>query len=167
MKGQFDPHAALRELVRDQVQDRFDIAIDYHADWYYRGSRIDRIELVRLFATVLHRDAEGRFWLMTPVERGMIDVKDAPFVIGAATFADVVTFEDNLGRVHELEHEGQLVLRSRPDGRGDVPYLALGHGLEARLRPSVFYELVDAAIEREGQMGIFSAGQFHNLGAAT
>ena len=48
--------------------------------WLYRGSPIERKELVCLFASVLRRDADGAWWLQTPAERGRIEVEDAPFV---------------------------------------------------------------------------------------
>ena len=48
--------------------------------WLYRGSPIERKELVCLFASVLRRDADGDWWLQTPAERGRIEVEDAPFV---------------------------------------------------------------------------------------
>ena len=48
--------------------------------WLYRGSPINRKELVCLFASVLRRDADGEWWLQTPAERGRIEVEDAPFV---------------------------------------------------------------------------------------
>ena len=38
--------------------------------WLYRGTSIDRKELVCLFASVLRRDADGSWWLRTPAERG-------------------------------------------------------------------------------------------------
>ena len=56
-----------------------DIRIDRDGQWFYHGSPIGRKELVRLFASVLHRDDEGRFWLITPAEKGEIQVEDAPF----------------------------------------------------------------------------------------
>ena len=67
MKRRFDPQAALAELVRTGADDRFDIAIDYRGNWFYRGSKIERIELVKLFSTVLNRAADGSYWLITPV----------------------------------------------------------------------------------------------------
>ena len=48
--------------------------------WLYRGSPINRKELVCLFASVLKREADGSFWLETPAERGRIEVEDAPFI---------------------------------------------------------------------------------------
>ena len=48
--------------------------------WRYRGSPIERSELVKLFASVLRREPDGSYWLVTPVERGRIEVDDVPFV---------------------------------------------------------------------------------------
>src|SRR5262249_3163175 len=47
--------------------------------WFYHGSPIGRKPLVKLFASVLRREEDGRYWLVTPVERGLIEVEDAPF----------------------------------------------------------------------------------------
>src|SRR6266481_5914992 len=58
----------------------FDIRIARDGTWFYRGSPIARPALVRLFSTVLRRDADGGYWLATTVERGRITVDDAPFV---------------------------------------------------------------------------------------
>ena len=48
--------------------------------WLYRGTPINRKELVCLFASVLRREEDGSWWLQTPAERGRIEVEDAPFV---------------------------------------------------------------------------------------
>ena len=48
--------------------------------WLYRGTPINRKELVCLFSSVLRREADGSWWLQTPAERGRIEVEDAPFV---------------------------------------------------------------------------------------
>ena len=48
--------------------------------WFYRGSPIGRLALVKLFASVLRREVDGRYWLVTPAERGLIEVEDAPFL---------------------------------------------------------------------------------------
>ena len=48
--------------------------------WYYHGSPIGRLPLVKLFATVLRRGPDGGYWLVTPAEQGLIEVEDVPFV---------------------------------------------------------------------------------------
>jgi hypothetical protein len=48
--------------------------------WYHQGSPIGRQAMVRLFSTILRREEDGRFVLVTPVEKLDIAVEDAPFV---------------------------------------------------------------------------------------
>ena len=55
--------------------------------WLYRGSPIGREALVRLFASILRREPDGRHVLVTPVERVGIEVEDAPF-LGVEMVAD-------------------------------------------------------------------------------
>src|ERR1700690_1324488 len=57
-----------------------DMRIARDGTWFYRGSPITRPRLVKLFASVLRREDDGSYWLVTPVERGRVSVEDAPFV---------------------------------------------------------------------------------------
>ena len=57
-----------------------DMRIAANGDWFYRGSRIERKNLVRLFSTILRREEDGRYFLQTPVERGEVLVEKAPFM---------------------------------------------------------------------------------------
>jgi len=47
--------------------------------WYHEGSRIRRPAMVRLFSTVLRREADGSHVLVTPVEKLDIDVESTAF----------------------------------------------------------------------------------------
>ena len=57
-----------------------DIRIAGDGLWYYLGTPIGREALVRLFASVLRFDDDGRYYLVTPVEKIGITVEDAPFM---------------------------------------------------------------------------------------
>ena len=48
--------------------------------WFHQGSPIGRQEMVRLFSTILRREPDGGYVLVTPVEKLDIAVEDAPFV---------------------------------------------------------------------------------------
>src|SRR3984893_1931742 len=52
---------------------------------FYRGSPISLLPLVKLFASVLRREADGHYWLVTPAERRKIEVEDVPFLAPALT----------------------------------------------------------------------------------
>jgi hypothetical protein len=59
-----------------------DIGMKIRADgvWIYGGTPIGRMPLVKLFAGVLRKDADGRHYLVTPVEKVDVEVADAPFL---------------------------------------------------------------------------------------
>src|SRR5436190_8049877 len=57
-----------------------DMRIARDGTWFYRGSPINRMPLVKLFASVLRREPDGLYWLVTPAERGQVTVEDVPFI---------------------------------------------------------------------------------------
>ena len=57
-----------------------DMRIAADGRWYHDGSLINRPRMVQLFSSILRRDDDGCFYLVTPVERVRIRVDDCPFV---------------------------------------------------------------------------------------
>ena len=68
------------QKLHQPVPQEFDIRIAADGSWFHEGGLIGRPALVKLFASVLQREADGTYWLVTPVERGRIEVEDAPFI---------------------------------------------------------------------------------------
>jgi hypothetical protein len=142
-----------------------DMAIDFDGGWSYMGSPIGRPALVRLFASVLRREPDGRHVLVTPVEKVTIRVADAPFVAvemhaEREGMAQRLTFRTNVGDVVAAGPDHPLRFVLKP-GRGDLmPYLHVRGGLEARLARPLLYELVERASELAGRAGVFSGGRF-------
>ena len=146
--------------------------------WLYRGSPITRIELVKLFASVLRREADGSFWLVTPVERGRIEVDDAPFVVVELAVegtgrTQTLRVRTNVDEWLTLGPRQVLRLRRPADQAADagpVPYVEVRAGLEARLARSVYYELVERGEERmqdgRQRFGVWSEGVFLPLDQA-
>ena len=60
------------------VQD-FNMKISMDGTWYYQGTPINRIALVKLFASVLNKDRNGIYWLVTPVEQELLRLKTHHF----------------------------------------------------------------------------------------
>ena len=56
-----------------------DLRIARDGSWIHEGTPIGREAMVRLFASILKKE-EGRFYLVTPVEKLGITVEDAPFI---------------------------------------------------------------------------------------
>jgi hypothetical protein len=74
------PAAAQRGgQTRQQFCGDIDMRIGHDGTWFYHGSPIGRKPLVKLFASVLRREDDGDYWLVTPVEKARIRVDDAPF----------------------------------------------------------------------------------------
>jgi len=167
-----------KSQIREGGENRhFQMRIARDGTWYYQGSPINRMPLVKLFSTVLRREDDGRFWLVTPVERGLIDVDDAPFTAvevthmpGAAEDGseDILRFRTNLDAEFEGGADHPLRVLIDPETEEPSPYILVRDRLEARLTRSVFYELAELAREREvdGQWvyGVWSKGDFFQLG---
>lgn len=132
-----------------------DSAMEIRADgsWFHEGGRINRPAMVKLFSTILRREADGSHVLVTPAEKLKIAVEDTPF------------------RAVEMKSEGEgdarkLVFRLDTDdlviagadhplgfgGDPDAPDPRLhvrgepGNGLEARIDRALYYEIVDMAL---------------------
>ena len=155
----------------------FDIRIDRNGGWHYRNSPIGRKELVCLFASVLRREQDGSYWLETPVERGRIEVEDAPFVAVEMCWRDCVpedeaagkprqclTFRTNLDEIVTADADHPIRVHLCPRTREPRPYVLVRPGLEAKINRAVFYELVALAqpeiVDGREVLGVWSEGVF-------
>jgi hypothetical protein len=143
--------------------------------WFYHGSPIGRKPLVKLFASVLRREPDGSYWLVTPVERGQVEVEDAPFTAVEMAFegagqARVLRFRTNLDEWVDAGPDRPIRLESGDARSGPRPYVLVRDGLEALISRPVFYELV-ALAEPKGEggqeLGVWSQGAFFPLSAAS
>jgi hypothetical protein len=134
--------------------------------WYYEGSPIRRLPLVKLFASVLRREDDGNYFLVTPVEKVSIEVVDLPFVA-------VEMFKEGEGREQRLSFRtnvddvvaanGEHPLGFQAAAGGDfVPSVLVRDGLKARLARPVYYELATLTVEgpATGSLGVWSGGMF-------
>lgn len=153
----------------------FQMRIDRNGTWYYRGSPIGRMALVKLFSTVLRRDADGAHWLTTPVENGRIEVEDAAFIAVEMTAEgmgreQVLRFRTNVDDIVTLDADHPLRVEESDSGE-PRPYIHVRGGLEARIARPVFYHLIERGEPdssnpaKPGQFGVWSAGRFFALGA--
>jgi hypothetical protein len=126
--------------------------------WFHQGSPIGRIEMVRLFATILRREPDGGYVLVTPVEKLDIAVEDAPFVAvemkaeGEGQGARLA-FRLNTGEL--INADATHPLRFEQTDDGPRPYLhvrgTIGAGLEALVARPVYYELAQIALAGDEQ----------------
>ncbi|MCB1645090.1 MAG: DUF1285 domain-containing protein [Pseudomonadales bacterium] len=154
----------------DQIKD-IDMEIREDGSWYHEGDRIARQRLAHLFSTVLRRESDGEYYLVTPVEKCRIRVQDAPFI---AVTMDIqgsgkdtnMTFTTNMADtvIAGPDHP----LRFEVDEQGSpIPYVMVRNGLEARANRSVYYQLMQLLVPAEspeGELwGIWSGGEFFSF----
>jgi len=174
--GRGDTHSLSPTGGGAATERAFGLKIARDGRWWHEGRPIERIALVKLFASVLRREPDGGYWLATPVERGRIEVEDVPFVAvelvatGAGS-GQRLRLRSNLDEWVTVGPQHPLRLR-RSAASGDgalVPYVEFRPGLEARLARPVYYQLVDLGEERrEGDLtrfGVWSEGRFFALDA--
>lgn len=149
-----------------------DMEIKRNGQWFYLGTPINRAPLVKLFSSVLRRDDDDCYYLITPVEKVRIRVEDAPFLITT---------------VERLEREGQHYLQMTTQ-TGDIvvaggehpiwleyhgdepsPYIHVRARLHALIGRNAYYQMIDWGRSRTGgdgreEMVIDSAGEQFVIG---
>ncbi len=122
-----------------------DMQIKRDGTWFYLGTPIGRLGLVKLFATILKREGDDYF-LVTPVEKVGIKVEDVPFIAVDFTVTEgpVITFTTNVGDVFELGAKHPMRLEHSAAGE-PAPYVRVRANLDARIDRKSFYRLVEIA----------------------
>lgn len=151
-----------------------DMRIARDGTWYHEGQPIERQNLVRLFSTILRREEDGDYYLVTPVEKWRISVDDAPLVavlldVFGKDIEQTLRFTTNLGDVVTAGPEHALEVEyTKPDGEPS-PYIHVRGRLRALLARSVFLEVAELGEERDvdGKLvyGVYSQGVFFSLGS--
>jgi uncharacterized protein len=151
-----------------------DMRIAADGTWFYMQSPIGRPALVKLFASVLKREA-NKYFLVTPVEKVGIVVEDAPFLAvemqtQEQTGSRLLRFRTNVDDWIECGPEHALRFEPEPASGGLKPYLYVRRGLWARLTRALFYDLVALGEERdvEGRrmFGVASQDSFFPMARA-
>jgi len=147
-----------------------DIRIARDGTWFHQGTPIGRKEIVRLFSTILLKEADA-FYLVTPVEKMRIRVEDVPFLAvlleAEGTGRDQkLVFTTNVGDVVAAGADHPIRVEIDDRSGEPAPYIHVRRGLEARISRSVFYQLADMAASqpRSGVLGVWSSGRYFVLG---
>ena len=169
----------LEALLRQQAADRLppverwdppycgDIGMRIRGDgvWFYQGSPIGRLALVKLFASVLRKDADGRHYLVTPVEKVDVAVDDAPFLavemeVRRKGPEQTLIFRTNVDDVVACGPEHPLRFEEEVGTGGLKPYLHVRGRLDALITRAIYYDLVELSVEEGDRLGIWSGGHF-------
>lgn len=143
-----------------------DMRIARDGSWYHQGSPIGRKALVQTFATILRREPDGSTVLVTPAEMLDIEVEDAHFIAVEVKSEG----ENEKRRLAFRLNTDEVVIASAnhpikiaQNGDEPRPYLhvrgTIGNGLTALITRSVYYELINLALEeRHALPSLWSAG---------
>jgi hypothetical protein len=135
--------------------------------WFYQGSPIGRVAMVKLFSGILKREGEGYF-LVTPAEKVGIRVEDLPLHaidVDAAGegAAQVLTFGTKTGDTVVAGPDNPIAVDIGADGQ-PAPRVHVRRGLWARVDRKTFYRMIDLGrtAVHEGRVffGLWSSGQF-------
>ena len=152
-----------------------DLRIDRNGTWFYRKSSIGRNRLVKLLSTLMRRDLDGHYYLVSPVEKLRIRVDDVPFLAvelerDGSGKEQRLLFRTNVDDVVLVDKSHPIRVEEDLRTGEPSPYVLVRDGLEALLSRPVFYQIVDIAVEHEmygrRSFGVWSCNAFFQLGLA-
>lgn len=142
-----------------------DIVIRADGEWLHEGASFKRTAIVDLFCSILRREADGHYYLVTPVEKWRIRVE-----AHALQVIDISRMSNGT-LVATCNHGPDIVIGEEhplcASDHSDVPWLACNNGLSASLGRSVWYRLVDAAEDSGTHLVIRSGDWCYALGPST
>ena len=155
------------ELWNPDYCGEIDLQIKQNGDWFYMGTPFKRLSLVKLFASVLKKEAD-EYFLVTPVEKVKITVEDSPFLITRWQWQDEqphsrMLLATNLG--DELALTAEHPLRLAEDGS---IYITVRRNLEAKVHRNVYYQWLEQAKEQpdgeQTSVSLISDGKEYIIG---
>jgi hypothetical protein len=148
-----------------------DMRIAADGTWFYMKTPIGRPALVKLFSSVLKREAD-KYFLVTPVEKVGITVDDAPFTavemrLEGESAARVLSFRTNVDEWVACGPEHTLRFDAEPETGGLKPYLHVRRDLWALVTRALFYDLAELGEDRDidgrQMFGVASGGEFYAM----
>ncbi len=150
-----------------------DMRITRDGAWHYLGTPIGRKEMVKLFSTVLRYDEDGKYYLVTPVEKLGIKVDDAPFVAvemvrNGQGRNQTLSFRTNVDDWVIADQDHPVRVEFDPKTKEPSPYILVRDDLQALINRPVFYQLVEIAepTKNKGRtrLSVWSSGRRFDIG---
>lgn len=137
------------EQWRPALSGDIDIRIASDGSWYHEGEPIRRESIVRVFASILRREEDGEYYLVTPVEKWRIQVDAHALVVtdidlSANDGIPTLTATLNTGRQLEVNREHRVFL---DPAHGNACCMRARHGLSAMFTRAAWYRLAELADE--------------------
>lgn len=143
-----------------------DIVITADGKWHHNGSEIKRHAIVKLFASILRREADGEYYLVTPGEKWRIKVELHALQVISVEWGEgeserVLTVGLNTARQVTVDADHPLFSEPSLD---NIAAVALDHGLSALFSRNSWYQLVEMAEKQGEQVSVVSGDQRYILG---
>lgn len=140
--------------------------------WYYMNSPIGRLPLVKLFSSILRREGDGSYVLVTPVEKCGIMVDDAPFCavrmrVEGNGPAQILFLETSVEDEVAVNFANPLRFVNEASSGGLKPYVSIRRNLEALVSRALFYDLVALGVVHDEWFGVWSSGVFFSMQKAS
>ncbi|MFT5209684.1 MAG: hypothetical protein ACI9CE_001406 [Flavobacterium sp.] len=163
-------------LWHPEAVNDLDIVIKANGEWFYLGTPIKRQRLVHLFASVLRLEADGEYYLVTPVEKCRIKVEEVPFImilmdVKGEGQEQVLTLTSNMAETVEVKKSNPITFLFEEDSLAPSPMIHVREGLMGKLNRNVYYQLADLMVDGEIDgniwVGVWSNGDFIPIQEAT
>jgi len=145
-----------------------EMKIDREGNWFYQGSIIGRDKLKILFSRILKLE-EGKYFLVTPVEKVPVTVDLAPYMIvdyEVDSDHKNIILKTNLDLSIPLDKDHQLELKNIGDEH--IPFVHVRNNIEGFISRSVYYSLIEIALNQDNgssdQLTLVSFDCDFNLG---
>ena len=126
-----------------------EMKIDREGNWFYQNSIIGRDKLKILFSMILKLE-EGKYFLVTPVEKVPVTVDLAPYMIVDyevdSDYKNII-LKTNLDLSIPLDNDHRLELKSIGDEH--IPFVHVRNNIEGFISRSVYYSLIEIALNQD------------------
>ncbi len=153
-------------LWQPDLSGDIDIRIDREGRWFHEDVEIERESIVRLFASILRREDDGEYYLVTPGEKWRIQVDLLPLIVTDVEYLPgdpanpVLKATLNTGKSITVDGEHSLYLEERFE---DIAAIHLPQGLAALFSRGAWYRLVEMAEPIAGKTCVVSSGEVFPL----
>jgi len=158
-------------LWHPALSGEIDIRISPNGTWYHEGDEIAREAIVRLYASILRREDDGEYYLVTPAEKWRIRVDLHPLLVTDVGWVDegganegrgrVLRVTINTGKCLDIDEQHPLFLEPAME---NIAAVKLPHGLAALFSRNAWYRLVEMAEQHNDQVRVVSDGRSYILG---
>ena len=126
-----------------------EMKIDREGNWFYQNSIIGRDKLKILFSRILKLE-EGKYFLVTPVEKVPVTVDLAPYMIVDyevdSDYKNII-LKTNLDLSIPLDKDHKLELKNIGDEH--IPFVHVRNNIEGFISRSVYYSLIEIALNQD------------------